>query len=435
MRMAAFVLSMCLMLCACGGEEDCCAPPPTVVSVAVTPSSFTLVSLGETVQLGASARDAGGNAIPGKTFTWSSSDVSVATVSNAGLVTAVENGAATITATSDGVSGDADVTVAQEVAAVTVTPATARLTALEETVQLTAGAEDAKGHDVAGKTFTWSSSDESVATVSASGLVTAVANGSSTITAAADNVSGTATIWILPEGDFELVDGVNITMVWIPVGEFEMGSPVDEVGRDNHEGPVHTVTIQTGFWMSKYEVTQGQWEAVIGTNPAHGHGVGPNHPVYYVSWNDIQGFLGQTNIGFRLPSEAEWEYAARAGRQTRFYWGDDSSYSEIDDYAVHSGDDPGRTAEVGTKQPNAWGLHDMSGNVWEWVEDDYHSSYSGAPNDGAAWTDDPRATYRVLRGGSWATVPAPWLCRSAYRHWDTPLDRFFIYGFRVVLAP
>ncbi len=236
------------------------------------------------------------------------------------------------------------------------------------------------------------------------------------------------------EKSFELIDGVNIPMVWIPPGEFEMGSPLEETDRLDREGPVHTVTIGSGFWMSKYEVTQGQWEAVMGTNPAQDFGVGANHPVHTVDWYDIQDFLEQTTSDFRLPSEAEWEYAARAGTQTRFYWGDDPGYQEIGDYAVYSLNAPGGAAEVGTKKPNAWGLYDMSGNVNEWVEDDYHDNYVGAPIDGSAWLDVPHTWYRVLRGASW--FHEPWQCRSAYRSGDPPgMGGIPISGFRVVLDP
>ena len=210
-----------------------------------------------------------------------------------------------------------------------------------------------------------------------------------------------------------------------------MGSPTSERDRDNNEGPVHRVRFHLGFWMSKYEVTQGQWEGVMGLKPDEGYGVGVNHPVNTVSWYGVQEFLGRTIGGFRLPSEAEWEYAARAGTRTRFYWGDDPGYAEIGDYAVaHKIVEIAGTEEVGARLPNAWGLYDMSGNAWEWVEDDNHWTYRGAPNDGTAWTERPRATYRVLRGGSWYNLP--WVCRSALRFWNTPDFRFFNLGFRVV---
>jgi uncharacterized protein YjdB len=170
-----------------------------VATVKVTPTAHTLVSLGETAQLTASTEDANRNSISGKTFTWSSSDESVATVSSSGMVTAVANGAATVTAMTDGVGGAADVTVAQEVASVAVTPATADLASLGETAQLAAGALDANGNTIPDKTFAWSSSDETVATISTSGMVTSVANGAATITATTDGVDGTADITVAQE--------------------------------------------------------------------------------------------------------------------------------------------------------------------------------------------------------------------------------------------
>ena len=176
-----------------GNDEQ----PPTVASVAVTPSTATLVSLGETAQLTASAQDASGNAISGKTFTWSSSDASIATVSATGLVTAVaRNGSATITATADAVNGTAAIVVDQSVASVVVTPSTATLVSLGETVQLTASARDARGNSISGQGFTWSSSEPSVATVTPTGLATAVRSGPATISARADGVSDSSLLTV-----------------------------------------------------------------------------------------------------------------------------------------------------------------------------------------------------------------------------------------------
>ncbi len=183
-----------------------------VATVAVIPPSTTLTSIGETAQLVASALDANGHGIAGKDFTWESSDETVATVSPAGLLTAVDNGTASITATSDGVEADADVTVSQEVAVVAVTPATVSLTVLEETVQLTAGAVDAKGHEVADKRFSWESSDESVATVSSAGLVTAEGNGTATITAATEGVGGNAEVTVAQEAATVRITPAAVTL-------------------------------------------------------------------------------------------------------------------------------------------------------------------------------------------------------------------------------
>jgi len=187
------------LLAACGTQDLPSDPSPTVASVEVTPPTPTMTAFGSTLQLIAVAKDASGGTISGKTFTWSSSDQTVVTVgSSSGLATAVADGAASITATADGVNGSASLTVAQAVSSVDVTPASGNLTSVGATLQFSAVAKDANGNDVAGKTFTWSSSDQLVATVDAAGLATAVANGTATITATTDAVDGTAPLSIAP---------------------------------------------------------------------------------------------------------------------------------------------------------------------------------------------------------------------------------------------
>ena len=210
-----------------------------------------------------------------------------------------------------------------------------------------------------------------------------------------------------------------------------MGRQDGEQDSDSDESPRHRVTISEGFWISKYEITQGQWEAVTGSNPSRYDG--DNRPVEQVSWDDIhEDFLSQIDNSFRLPTESEWEYACRAGTTTRFYWGDDPSYNDIGRYAVYSDNDPGGTANVGTKLPNAWGLYDMSGNVWEWCEDVWHSDYNGAPENGGAWIAGGDQGRRVLRGGSWVSILRS--CRSANRGWYSYDNRYIYVGFRLVLC-
>jgi formylglycine-generating enzyme required for sulfatase activity len=217
----------------------------------------------------------------------------------------------------------------------------------------------------------------------------------------------------------------GIEFVLIPAGSFMMGS----TNGDADERPVHKVTIEYPFYMGKYEVTQAQWQAVMGNNPSHFKDC-DNCPVEQVSWDDAQGFirkLNQMNDGYRyrLPTEAEWEYACRAGTTG------DYGAGNLSEMAWHFENSGSKTHAVGSKQPNAWSLADMHGNVWEWCEDWYHQTYSGAPTDGTAWLSggEQRAA-RVRRGGSWYHY-ATYL-RSANRGWgilDSDLDAV---GFRVV---
>ncbi len=230
---------------------------------------------------------------------------------------------------------------------------------------------------------------------------------------------------------FELIEGVEIVMCWIPSGSFDMGSPDNEQDRVVNEGPVHRVTFENGFWMRKYEITQSQWFEVMGSNPSYFDGR-ENYPVERISWNDIQNFEAALDNEFRLPSESEWEYACRAGTITRFYWGDDPSNNQIEAYAWYSGNSNSHTNQVGRKTANPWGLSDISGNVFEWCEDLYHENYNGAPNDGSAWVAGD-GQHRVLRGGGWNYNSG--YCRSANRIGYNPGSRpTSFYGFRVMLA-
>jgi len=211
-------------------------------------------------------------------------------------------------------------------------------------------------------------------------------------------------------------------MVVIPVGSFEMGSN----SGDADENPVHRVTIGRAFAMGKTEVTQGQWEAVMGNNPSEFAGYGYNYPVEHVSWDDAQEYIRKLNAKtgkqYRLPTEAEWEYACRAGGTYAYCGGDDPD--SVGWYDGNSGKQP---QPVGQKQANSFGLYDMSGNVWEWVEDRYHGSYSGAPTDGSAWQGD--GARRALRGASW--ISGPQALRAANRDGNAPAVRKVILGFRL----
>ena len=200
-----------------------------------------------------------------------------------------------------------------------------------------------------------------------------------------------------------------------------MGNP-DSVKELNYdEGPVHLVTVKP-FWLGKYEVTQEQWEAVMDSNPSYFKG--DDLPMDAVSWDDCQEFIKRlnglaSNGGFRLPSEAEWEYTCRAGSDTRFCYGDDADYSELGNYAWYASNSAEKTRAVGGKQANAWGLYDMHGNVEEWCQDWYHDSYRGAPTDGSPW-ESPAGEFHVSRGGHWYSLGLT--CRSAYRMSWAPED-------------
>ena len=218
-------------------------------------------------------------------------------------------------------------------------------------------------------------------------------------------------------------------MVVIPAGSFEMGS-----NETSGEQPVHRVNLP-GFLLGKTEVTQGQWRAVMGSNPSRFSQCGDDCPVESVSWNEAQEFaqrLSQkTGKQYRLPSEVEWEYAARAGSNAKWSFGD-SEY-QLGDYAWFSARSQGNTQRVAQKRPNAFGLFDMHGNVWEWVHDCWHDNYSGAPTDGSAWTTACSANFRVLRGGAWGDDPA--FLRSANRSRITPDIRYFNLGLRLARTP
>ena len=244
----------------------------------------------------------------------------------------------------------------------------------------------------------------------------------------------------------------GMVFMYIPAGRFLMGSPASEAGRYDDEGPQHEVVFKEGFWMGKYPVTQAEWQTIMGNNPSRFKG--ERRPVECVSWDDCQEFLKKLNATppqsplnhppqsplnqggsqggwvFRLPSEAEWEYACRAGTQTAYSFGDDPA--QLGDYAWYSKNSGEETHPVGQKKPNAFGLCDMHGNVWEWCADMYHKNYIGAPTDGSAW-ERGDADLRVLRGGScYHNVN---FLRCAVRgggYWQNPW--FDSWGFRLVCS-
>ena len=220
-----------------------------------------------------------------------------------------------------------------------------------------------------------------------------------------------------------LEKGVEVEFVEIPAGEFEMGS---KNWRDD-EKPVRQVRISRSFQLGKYPVTQEQWEALMGSNPSEFEGA--KRPVETVSWDDVQSFIHKMNrrndgFEYRLPTEAEWEYSASAGTS-----GDYAGM--LDEMAWHSLNSGAESHPVGGLKPNDWGLYDMHGNVWEWVQDRYKKDYYGTrPNPDTDPQGPEKGSFRVFRGGSWL-YPAL-LCRSAYRLWNGPDYRVFNLGFRLL---
>jgi formylglycine-generating enzyme required for sulfatase activity len=245
-----------------------------------------------------------------------------------------------------------------------------------------------------------------------------------------------------PDYTVDLGNGVTLEMVWVPSGAFEMGSGPTTWERlkktvsgwfgktinlpsGGVESPAHAVTLD-GFWTGKYEVTQAQYEAIAGKNPSKFKG--SNNPVEQVSWNDATEFCrrlsAKTGKTFTLPTEAQWECACRAGSTGEFCFGDDTS--ELGDYAWHSRNSGGQTHPVGRKKPNAWGLYDMHGNVWEWCQDSYGGYKSGSQKNPIG----TGGNIRVLRGGSWFNLPGR--CRSARRFSHRPDLAYYGLGFRIV---
>ncbi len=243
-------------------------------------------------------------------------------------------------------------------------------------------------------------------------------------------------------------------LVVVPAGSFRMGSPESEAGRSDAEGPVHRVRIGRAFAVGVNEVTFAEWDACVSGGGCGGYrpndegwGRG-NRPVMNVSWRDAQGYVDwlseETGEAYRLPSESEWEYAVRGGTEMARYWGKSASkqcrYANGADreakkrysvwtWAVSCNDGQVHTSQVGGYKKNKYGLHDVLGNVWEWVEDCWNGSYRGAPADGSAW-ESGNCGWRVLRGGSWLSGPGG--LRSANRDRGDTGDRISDVGFRVV---
>ena len=254
-----------------------------------------------------------------------------------------------------------------------------------------------------------------------------------------------------------LNQAVGMEMILIPAGSFLMGSPEDELDRDNSESPQHEVNVST-FFMSKYPVTQAQWRVVaampqvnreLKLDPSRFQG--DKRPVEHVSWFDAVEFCDRlsthTSREYRLPTEAEWEYACRAGTTTPFHFGetittDLANYRGTDyeerEWSGSYGRGPkgqyrGETTPVDQFEiANAFGLCDMHGNLWEWCQDNWHENYEGVPSNGSAWLNESNEASRIRRGGCWVARPSN--CRSAYRSKHSPSEHIYCLGFRVVCS-
>lgn len=254
---------------------------------------------------------------------------------------------------------------------------------------------------------------------------------------------------IFPPSNYQerLPGGAMLDMIAIPAGSFFMGTSTEDIEQVlrletwfkrwqvekwlRPEMPQHRVSVPA-FSISKTPITQEQWQAVMQTNPSHFSA--PLRPVENVSWWDAVEFCDRmtqlTGKPYRLPTEAEWEYACRAGTQTLYSFG--NSKQPLRNYAWYTWNSRHQTQPVGQKQPNAWGLHDMHGNVWEWCEDNWHESYNGAPIDGDAWIEQGHPTKHVVRGGSWYSLADD--CRCVYRFCYDASFRYPSIGFRVVAS-
>lgn len=228
------------------------------------------------------------------------------------------------------------------------------------------------------------------------------------------------------------VNSIGMEFARIPEGSFLMGcGDFTEVCYED-ETPRHRVTITKPFYMGKYLVTQKEWLAIIGSNPSSFKG--DTLPVDSVSWNDAQAFIVGLNAKeginkYRLATEAEWEYAARAGTASAFSFGNDES--QLGEYGWFDANSGRQTHPVGQLQPNAWGLYDMHGNLWEWVQD-YHAEEYYLNSSVEDPTGPETGDYRVKRGGGW--ISSAWYCRSAHRIRNAPDSRYFVNGFRIVMT-
>jgi formylglycine-generating enzyme required for sulfatase activity len=442
-------LILLVPLAACGargrtpidpGDVD----PPRATTITLSKTSVTFDSIGGTAQITATVLDQFGVPMDGVAVAWTSNADSVATVSG-GLITATGVGAAVIAGTADSASATAEVRVNKppEVPARLVAPGGAVGSAPGLTVEVAARVLSNEGNAVV---------DHPVTFVVASGHGSF--SGDSSRTVKTDTEGNASVAWTLPriEGSYHVtvdarfedaeLEGAPLVVsgtaaecmactlpdslfAFIPAGAFQMGSATGL----GDERPVHAVTFTRALYMLKTEVTQAEWRKVMGVNPSHFSGCGDTCPVERVNWNEIQDFIAKLNEAnpgahYRLPTEAEWEYAARAGTTGNY-----GGTGDLDEMGWHLDNSEEHTHPAAQKQPNAWGLYDMHGNVWEWTQDRYSGSYySDSP------AEDPKGPstgeMRVLRGGSWRDAADAQ--RSSFRNYGYQTPRSYGDGFRIV---
>ncbi len=284
-----------------------------------------------------------------------------------------------------------------------------------------------------GSSYEWTLDGSPVLAPGNSYTYTALARGHSLVVRVTHLLGMNKQAWYISQED-PITELLN-SLLYIPAGTFMMGS-TDYWSTI----PIHQVTLSE-FYMSAYEVTQVQYQAVMGTNPSYfqakyGYPGRYNYPVDWLTWYDASAFCTQlsamTGRTFTLPSEAQWEYACRSGTTTPFSFGSDDE--QLDNYAWYGENlDTGTTHPVGEKLPNAWGLYDMMGNVWEWCLDSWHENYVGAPTDGSAWEPDI-GTYRLTRGGSFLSEDS-WNMWSSSRNYCNPSCKNNNFGFRIIEIP
>ena len=431
-------------------EHTVTIPEMKVSEITITPSGSVSIEVGKTTTLSATVTP--GNAA-NRNIIWSSLHTGIATVnSQTGVVTGVNAGTATIRATAadgSGITADKSITVTPAivlVTGITITPSGNVSVEAGKTATLSATVSPSNATN---KNVTWSSLHTGIATVnSQTGLVTGANAGTATIRATAADGSGKTAEKSITVTKPQ--SAIEPEMIFVQGGTFQMGC-TSEQGSDCNvsETPVHSVTLGS-FYIGKHVITRVQWQAITGNNPSWFKG--DNLPVEQVSWNDIVGTSGNyttlngiryyengfiyklnaaTGKKYRLPTEAEWEYAARGGSQSRGYkYSGSNTIGNVAWYKDNSGN---TTHAVGTKQANELGIYDMSGNVWEWCQDWYDSSYySNSPPNNPAGPSS--GSSRVIRGGSWYSYGARTCCVSN-RNARSPGYSFYDIGFRVALSP